>query len=165
LLLALPENASFYRNQYTFGLYAFGYSGMDVIRSWNNMPIALKNDKEGAKLLIDYYGINYMYDQTYRYSNSILSSPIKMDLTNITYASGSSNTFNTLLSSLGVSVTIGQFIPLDVMQFYNLLTPLRYTLMFNTNGATLPANMRIAIPVSMEHRWGMTEGNLVIKVN
>ncbi len=165
LSLSLPTTASFTNNQFAFNLYAVGMSGADIIRAWNGTGVPLKNNKESAKLLIDYYGINYTYDETYSYGSNKLGSPLKLDLANITYASGSSNSFTTPLSNLGAPVTVGQFNSNDVEQYYNVLTPIRYRLAFNRNGATLPANLRISIPITMEHRWGITEGNLVIRVN
>jgi hypothetical protein len=165
LYFALPTTASFNNNQFAFNLYAVGYSGADIIRAWDGTGVPLKNNKEWAKLLIDYYGINYTYDETYSYGGNTLSSPLKLNLTNITYASGSSNTFGTPLASLGATVTVGQYYSTDVEQYYNILTPIRYRLTFNGNGATLPANLRVSIPITMEHRWGITEGNLIIRVN
>jgi hypothetical protein len=165
LSFSLPTAASFTNNQFSFNLYAVGSSGADIIRAWNGTGVPLKNNKESAKLLIDYYGINYTYDETYSYGNNTLGSALKLDLANISYASGSSNTFGTPLSNLGATVTVGQFYASDVEQYYNILTPIRYRLAFNRNGATLPANLRISIPITMEHRWGVTEGSLVIRVN
>lgn len=161
----MPTTASFSNNLYSFNFYAVGYSGSDIIRSWDNVGIPLKNNKESAKLLIDYYGINYLYEGTYSYGSTGLGSPIKLDLANIMYASGSSSNFNQRLSDLGPVVTVGQFISSDVEQYYNILTPIRYRLAFNANGATLPGNLRISIPITIEHRWGITESNLVIRVN
>jgi|GEM_PF-4069198 hypothetical protein len=165
LTFTLPANVSFTNNQFAFNLYAVGMSGADIIRTWDGLTIPLKNNKETAKMLIDYYGIDYTYDETYSYGSKKLSSPLKLDLANITYASGSSNSFTTALSTLGATVTVGQFNSSDTEQYYNVLTPLRYRLAFNANGAILPNNLRISIPIKMEHRWGFTEGNLVIRVN
>ena len=165
LYFSFPTTASFTNNQYSFNMYAVGSSWTDIIRAWDGTGVPLKNNKEWAKLLIDYYGINYTYDKTYSYGGNTLESPLKLDLANITYASGSSNAFTTPLSNLGATVTVGQFIANDVEQYYNILTPIRYRLTFNRNGATLPANLRISIPIKMEHRWGVTEENLVIRVN
>ena len=166
LNLVFPTNASFSNNQYSFNFYAEGRAGYDVIRGWDNSPVALKNSKEDARLKIDYYGINYQFDQTYQYGNKTLGSPLKLDLENITYASGSSNSFSTPLSDLvGPTVTVSAFTANDVEQYFNILTPIRYKLRFNANGATLPGNLRISIPVTMQHRWGYTVENLVIRVN
>ena len=166
LNLVFPTNASFRNNQYSFNLYAVGYSGADVIRAWDGLTVPMKNNKEHAKLMIDYYGINYLFDQSYEYAGRRLGSPMKLDLENITYASGSSNSFNSQLSDLGPTVTVLQFTANDVEQYYNITTtPIRYKLRFNANGASLPGNLRISIPVVMEHRWGYTVENLVIRVN
>ena len=166
LNLVFPTNASFRNNQYSFNLYAVGASGADVIRAWDGLTVPMKNNKEHAKLMIDYYGINYLFDQSYEYAGRRLGSPMKLDLENITYASGSSNSFNSQLSDLGPTVTVLQFTANDVEQYYNITTtPIRYKLRFNANGASLPGNLRISIPVVMEHRWGYTVENLVIRVN
>lgn len=166
LSLEFPTSASFRNNQYSFNLYAVGYSGADVIRAWDGLTVPMKNNKEHAKLMIDYYGINYLFDQSYEYAGRRLGSPMKLDLENITYASGSSNSFNSQLSDLGPTVTVLQFTANDVEQYYNITTtPIRYKLRFNANGASLPGNLRISIPVVMEHRWGYTVENLVIRVN
>lgn len=166
LNLVFPTNASFSNNQYSFNLYAVGASGADVIRAWDGLTVPMKNNKEHAKLMIDYYGINYLFDQSYEYAGRTLGSPMKLDLENITYASGSSTSFNSQLSDLGPTVTVLQFTANDVEQYYNITTtPIRYKLRFNANGASLPGNLRISIPVVMEHRWGYTVENLVIRVN
>ncbi len=166
LNLVFPTNASFSNNQYSFNLYAVGASGADVIRAWDGLTVPMKNNKEHAKLMIDYYGINYLFDQSYEYAGRTLGSPMKLDLENITYASGSSTSFNSQLSDLGPTVTVLQFTANDVEQYYNITTtPIRYKLRFNANGASLPGNLRISIPVVMEHRWGYTVENLIIRVN
>lgn len=163
--LSLPTTASFSNYLYAFGFYAVGTSGTDIICTWNGPGVPLKNNKETAKLLIDYYGINYSYEPSYYYGATKLNSPIKMDLANIKYASGSSNTFNANLADLGPTVTVNAATSSDVEIYYNISTPLRYRLKFNANGTTLPSNLRISIPVTIQHRWGIVEDNLIIKVN
>lgn len=163
--LQLPNDAAFTYNLYVLNIYKLSSrTGSDVIFTSDNQAISLVMYKEAAELLINRYGIDYTYDQSFNIGSKTISSPLKLDLENIMYASGNSNVFNNSLSSLGAEVTIS-IEEGDDFAYYNLNTPKRYGVYFNANGATLPSNLRISIPVTIKHRWGYTQDNLIIKVN
>lgn len=164
VVLSLPANNSFYNNSFTFNLYKISSrTGSNVIKTWDGLEDSFILDKEGARMLIDIYGINYEYDYTYYQGNNNLGSPVKLDLANITYTS---NTGSGNLATLGATVTVGTFATTDVALYFNTFyTPLCYNLKFNANGATIASGMKVQIPVTVAHRWGTTTEYLVINVN
>ncbi len=154
--LKFPENAAFNSNTNTFSLNVYNNENnvVNVIRDYANNELTIY-DLLPSKLFINHYGINYDYETSLKFNGETLHSPLKFNLDDASFSQNVSN----------VTVTLESFRTTDFTTYYGQRTPVRYRLKIVNNGENdLPSGLTVTIPVTLKHRWGYAQENLVIKV-